>query len=80
MISRESYERLQLLYHHRNTVIGIEIIGSSAYSACLDGTHKAFSIDYRKLYARRNGFGGRRWARNQNFSQRYYQLVFILFI
>lgn len=62
VISRESYERLQLLYHHRNTVIGIEIIGSSAYSACLDGTHKAFSIDYKKLYARRNGFGGRRYS------------------
>ena len=54
------YERLQLLYHHRNTVIGIEIIDKSAYSACLDGTHKAFSIDYKKLYARKNGFGGRR--------------------
>ena len=58
--SRENYERLQLLYHHRNTVIGIEIIGKSAYSACLDGTHKAFSIDYKKLYARKNGFGNRR--------------------
>ena len=67
--------RLQLLYHHRNTVIGIEIIGSSAYSACLDGTHKAFSIDYRKLYARRNGFGGRRSART--LEQRVRKLIIL---
>ena len=60
--SREKFEKLQVLYHHRNTIIGIEIIGSSAYSACLDGTHKAFSIDFKKLYARRNGFNQRRYS------------------
>ena len=41
---------------------GIEIIGSSAYSACLDGTHKAFSIDFKKLYARKNGYTQRRYS------------------
>ncbi len=59
---RQRLERLQILYHHRNTVIGIEIVGRSAYSACLDGTHKAFSIDFKKLYARKNGFQQRRLA------------------
>ncbi len=58
--SRERFERLQVLYHHKNTVIGIEIIGTNAYSACLDGTHKTFSIDFKKLYARKDGFGQRR--------------------
>ena len=70
--SKENFERLQVLYHHRNTVIGIEIIGASAYSACLDGTHKAFSIDYKKLYARRNGMGQRRYSFQVHPSRPFY--------
>ncbi len=61
------------MYHHRNTVIGIEIVGGSAYSACLDGTHKAFSIDFKKLYARKNGLQQRRYsikeASNEEFRE-----------
>ncbi len=66
--SRERFERLQILYHHRNTVIGIEIVGRFAYSACLDGTHKAFSIDFKKLCARKNGFQQRRYSFRQQHS------------
>ncbi|TRY67492.1 hypothetical protein TCAL_03751 [Tigriopus californicus] len=69
--SRQSFDRIQVLYHHKNTVIGIEIIGSTAYSACLDGTHKAFSIDFKKLYAKKNGFGQRRCSIQEHTEEEF---------
>jgi len=68
---RERYERLQTLYHHRNTIIGIEIIGRAAYSACLDGTHKAFSIDFRKLCAKKDGFQQRRFSISDHSNEEF---------
>ena len=61
----------QVLYHHRNTVIGLEIIGTNCYSACLDRTHKAFSIDTKKLVTKKSGYGGRRMSISEHSDKEF---------